>query len=110
VEAPFLLRFKSQPYHDMRLFVVGGVRYAYDVANNSKSRQADRLIKVSPHEFSFEAGAGIQLFFPYFIFSPEIRFSYGLGNLLIYNDKLEESSVLDKLLSQGITITINLEG
>ena len=31
VNAPFLLRFKSDPYKDKRAFVVAGVKYSYDV-------------------------------------------------------------------------------
>jgi hypothetical protein len=32
VEMPFHVRYKSATYHDFRLFVIGGVKYTYDVA------------------------------------------------------------------------------
>ncbi len=109
-EMPFLVRYKSRPYKDMRLFVLGGIKYSYDMANNSKARQAETLIKISPHDFALELGAGVQFFFPYFIFSPEIKFSHGLGNILIYNNDLEESTILDKILSRTFTFSLNFEG
>ena len=110
VEAPFLLRFKSTPYRDMRVFVVSGVKYSYDVANNSRTRQANSLIKISPHEYTFEVGAGVQFFFPYFIFSPELKFTQGISNILIYNDQLEKSTILDRLLSRTFSFTLHFEG
>ena len=110
VEAPFLLRYKSEPYRDMRVFVIAGVKYSYDVANNSRTRQAASLIKISPHEYTFELGAGVQFFFPYFILSPEIKYTQGISNILIYNDKLEKSTVLDRLLSRTFSFTLHFEG
>ncbi len=110
VEAPFHFRYKSQPYKDMRVFVVGGFKYAFDVSSNSRARQAENLVKVASSDFSVEFGAGIQFFLPYFILSPEIKFSYGLSDILIYDANLVNSSVLEKLLSRGITINIHFEG
>jgi hypothetical protein len=68
------------------------------------------LVKVSPTDFALEIGGGIQFFFPYFIFSPEIKFSHGLGNTLIYNENLEESQIIDKILSRTFTISLHFEG
>jgi len=112
LEVPLLLRFKSAPYKDKRLFVIGGLKYSYDVASNSRARQeiAQGLFKISPHDFQFEVGAGIQMFFPFFIFSPEIKFSQGIGNIHIYNDNKEESRVLDRVLSRALTISFHFEG
>lgn len=110
VEMPFQIRYKSAPFHDLRLFVIAGVKYAFDVASDSRTRQAETLVKISPSDFSFEYGAGIQFFFPYFIFSPEFKISHGIGNTLLFNDKLEESNVLEKILSRTFTISFHFEG
>lgn len=112
VEMPFHLRYKSAPYHDKRLFVIAGVKYSYDVATNSKTIQSKRgeIIRVSPTDFAFEVGAGVQIYFPYFIFSPELKFSRGLTNQLIYNGALTKSTVLDQVISQGFTISLHFEG
>lgn len=110
LEMPFHFRFKSEPYRDKRVFVIAGLKYGFDVASDSRVKQSQQLVKISPHDFSLEYGAGIQFFFPYFIFSPEIKFSHGLGNSLIFNSNLEESTVLEKVLSRGITISFHFEG
>jgi Outer membrane protein beta-barrel domain len=110
VELPFHLRYKSAPYHDKRLFVMGGVKYSYDIQSKSRARTIANNLKISPTDFQFEVGAGIQMFFPYFIFSPEIKFSHGLGNVLIYQNGLPESRVIEKLMSQTFTISLHFEG
>ena len=110
VEMPFHVRYKSEPYNDMRLFVITGVKYSFDVASDSRANQAEDLVKIAPTDFSFEIGAGAQFFFPYFIFSPEIKFSHGLGNILLYDDRLDEANVLDQILSRTLTISLHFEG
>ncbi len=110
VEMPFQVRYKSAPYHDFRLFVIGGVKYSYDVASDSRSRQAVGLVKISPTDFQFEYGFGIQFFFPYFIFSPEIKVSQGINNVLIYNDRVYQSTILEKVMSRTFTLSFHFEG
>ncbi len=109
-EMPFYVRYKSKPYKDKRVFLIGGLKYSYDVASNSNARKAETLIRLSPHDFQWEAGIGMQFFYPYFIFSPEIKFSRGLGNTLIYNGRLNESKVLESVVTEVFTITLNFEG
>ena len=112
VQAPFQVRFKSDPFHDMRVFVLAGVKYTYDVASNARIRQeqAVRAVLLSPHDFSVEMGAGFQFFFPFFIFSPELKYSQGIGNILIYNSNLEQTNVIEKVLSRTFTISLHFEG
>ncbi len=107
-ELPFHIRYKSEPYKDKRMFVVAGLKYSYDVQSNSKSRKS--LIKIAPHDFQYEVGVGMQMFYPYFIFSPEIKFSRGLGNILLYDRAQNEARVLENVVSQIFTISFNFEG
>ena len=110
VELPFHIRYKSAPYNDMRLFVIAGVKYSFDVASDSRTRQANEIVKISPTDFAFEYGAGIQFFFPYFIFSPEFKISHGLNNVLIFNERLNQSTVIEKILSRAFTFSLHFEG
>ena len=110
VELPFHLRYKSEPYQDIRLFVIGGAKYAFDVASNSRSRNTNSIVQVAPSDFALEMGVGMQIFFPYFIFSPEIKISQGLSNTLIYNSELSFSNVLEKVQSRTFTLSFHFEG
>lgn len=109
-EFPVQVRYKSEPWKDIRMFVLGGVKYSYDVASDSRTKDAADIVKFSPSDFQLELGAGMQFYFPYFIFSPEIKFSHGLGNVLIFDDRLQQSTVLDKVLSRAFTFSLHFEG
>lgn len=109
-DVPFQIRYKSAPYRDKRAFVTAGIKYAYDVQSNSKTRQANTQIKITPHDFQMEVGAGFQIFLPYIIVSPEFKFSQGINNILIYNDNLNEARILEKVLSRVFTFSVHLEG
>ena len=110
VELPFHVRYKSAPYYDKRLFIMGGIKYSYDIQSKSRSRQVLTTLKIAPSDFQVEMGAGIQMFFPYFIFSPEIKFSHGIGNILIFQNGQRESSVIEKLMSRTFTVSLHFEG
>lgn len=110
LEAPFMVRYKSEPYSDMRIFLLAGVKYTYDISNYSRVREDENLIQLSPHDYLLEAGIGVQFFFPYFILSPEIKFSQGLDNILIYKRNLGRSQIFEQILTQTITFTLNFEG
>ena len=110
VELPFHVRYKSAPFKDKRVFVITGIKYSFDVASDSRTRQRNELVRVAPTDFTFEIGAGIQFFFPYFIFSPEFKVSQGLGNTLIFNENLEQSSVIEKIISRTFTVSLHFEG
>ena len=65
---------------------------------------------LSPHDFAVEVGGGFQVFFPFFIFSPEIKYSQGIGNMLIYNSNLDRTNTIEKVLSRAFTISLHFEG
>jgi len=110
VELPFHVRYKSAPYKDKRVFIITGVKYSFDVASDSRTRQKDELVRIAPTDFAFEIGAGVQFFFPYFIFSPEFKVSQGLGNVLIFNENLDQSTVIEKIISRTFTVSLHFEG
>ena len=110
IEMPFYFRYKSAPYRDKRLFLIAGAKYSYDVASDSRAREAEELVRISPHDFAVEYGAGIQIFFPFFILSPEFKISHGIGNTLLFNPTLPESRVLEKVTSRTFTLSFHIEG
>ncbi|BDS11965.1 type IX secretion/gliding motility protein PorT/SprT [Aureispira anguillae] len=110
LEFPVHFRYKSKPYKDFRVFVVGGLKYSVDLASNSRSRKAEDLLKLQQHDLAIEFGVGFQVFFPYFILSPEIKFSYGVMDIHARDEVLTFSSTIDKLFSRGFAISLHFEG
>jgi len=110
LDFPVLIRYKSKPIKDFRIYVIAGMRYDFDLASNQKSRRSIDIIKVNRHDVAVEAGIGFMYYFPYFIMSPEFKFTHGVLNIHQPTDGLIYSRVIDKLFSRAFTITLNLEG
>ena len=66
-------------------------------------------MKLKKSDFCYEAGFGIDIFFPYFKFSIEAKASWGLRDLLV-KDKDIFSNSIDKLSSKLFLISFNFEG
>lgn len=107
-ELPFHIRYKSQPYKDMRVYVFGGFKYSFDIS--SKSRTIDSHLNITASDYALEGGIGMQFFFPYFILSPEIKLTRGISNILINNERGSNSGLLQKALSQMLTFSFHFEG
>lgn len=110
LEFPIHFRYKSKPYKDFRVFVVAGAKYSIDLASNSRARQTEDLVRINQSDLAIEFGVGFQVFFPYFILSPEVKFSYGLSNIHARKSQLVYSSVIDELFSRGFAISLHFEG
>lgn len=110
LDFPVLLRYKSKPIKDFRIYVIAGIRYDFDLASNQKSRRALDIVKLRRHDVAVEAGIGFMYYFPYFILSPEFKFTHGVLNIHEPTEGLIYSRVIDKLFSRAFTITLNLEG
>lgn len=110
LDFPLLLRFKSEPIKDFRVYGIAGIRYAFDLASNVKSRKAEDIIKLNRHDAAAEYGIGFMIYFPYFILSPEIRVSHGFLNVHAPTDGLIYSRTIERMYSRTFTLTLNLEG
>jgi hypothetical protein len=109
LDFPLQLRFKSDPIKNCRVYVIAGMRYDYDLASNSSTREHD-LLKVSKNDADVEYGIGLMIYFPYFIMSPEFKISQGILNVNSPTQNYIYSTVIQKLYSRTYTFTLNLEG
>ena len=110
LEFPFDVKFKSEAYKEMKVYVIGGVKYSYDLGSNADARNADELVKIKANDVSVDYGLGLEFYFPYFIFSPEIKISNGIFNLHKVDPNLQESVIMDKLFSRTLLFSLHIEG
>lgn len=107
---PLQLKFSSDRINNFRVYMLGGLKYEYDLASNSTARRAEDLIKLNKGAFGFETGIGFHFYFPSFIFSPEIKLSNSFGNIHSRDANLIYSNVVERMQARMIVISINLEG
>lgn len=102
-EFPLLLKYKSMRRGNVRMYVVGGAKTGFEVSGKKELENISDGLEVKNINTSLEAGIGLDLYFPLFKFSPEIRFSRGITNILDNTD-----NVYGKPLRNVNTNTITL--
>lgn len=107
---PLQVRLKSDRINNFRVYTLAGMKYDFDLASNSGARNTESIVKVKKSDYGIEGGIGFQFFFPYFILSPEIKFSYGLSNVHSRDEGLRYSNVIDKMNSRMIMFSLHFEG
>ena len=107
---PLQVRLKSDRIDNFRVYSLLGVKYDYDLASNAGARTGDDFVKVKKGDFGVEAGVGFQFFFKYFIFSPELKVSQGLSNVLIRDESIKYSAVMNSMRSRMVMFSLQFEG
>lgn len=107
---PLQVKFKSDRVGNFRAYLIAGIKYDYDLASNAEVRHAEDLVKLTRDDWGYEAGFGFEFYLPYFIFSPEIKFSYGARDVQVYEPENIYSNRIGRLISRMIVISIHLEG
>lgn len=82
---PLLVKFSTNRYYNIRPYVIGGVSYDYNFSSNEDNPDdnANGEFRMKKNNFTYEIGAGIDIYLPYFIFSPSIRGVFAINNELV---------------------------
>jgi hypothetical protein len=107
---PLQVKFRSDRIGNFRVYMLGGVKWEYDLASKAAARNAEDLVKLKSSDFGIEAGIGFNFYMPYFILSPEIKISNGITNSHARDPSLKFSNVIDKLNSRMIVFSLIFEG
>jgi hypothetical protein len=107
---PIQVKFQSDRIGNFRVYMMGGVKFEYDLASKAAARNAEDLIKLRSGDFGIEAGIGFNFYMPFFILSPEIKISNGISNSHSRDDNLKFSNVIDRLNSRMIVFSLIFEG
>lgn len=103
VEIPILIKYKSERHKNFRVYFVGGVAPGFEVSGKKRKEQSDNRLLTSEFNVSVEMGFGIDMYYPLFKFSPELRFSKGLVNLL-REDEYGYSHGIESLKMNVVTL------
>ena len=97
LDFPLLVKYKSKRMNNQRPYLIGGVAYRIDI---SKTGQED-LVRLKPFSSSVEVGVGWDSYLQFFRLSTELKFSFGLSNVLDEGPKLgSQKQVYTNALSQ----------
>ena len=103
VELPLLLKYKSERRGNIRMYMIGGAKPALEASGKKDVENRSSTLGVTNMNLSLEAGFGFDLYYPLFKFSPELRFSRGLVNIL-ENTTNKYGQPLERVNTNTITL------
>ncbi|MEO8174408.1 MAG: outer membrane beta-barrel protein [Sediminibacterium sp.] len=109
VSFPIQVKLNSDRIGNFRTYVLGGLKYDYDLSSTSTARNVEDIIKLKASDLGFELGVGFNFYLPFVTISPELKISNGFSNLHQLDPALKYSNVLDRILSRMIVFSIHFE-
>lgn len=111
--APIDVKFAAMRYRNSRPYVTAGVMPAFDVAK----KRSDDILQLKSTDCYLTVGFGCDFYLPYFKFIPEIKFCFGLSDILVHDrpdltdnpDKFKYTQSLKKATSNMIVLTFYFE-
>ncbi len=106
-ELPILFKYRSQLRGTRGLYLIGGIKPSFLLT----SRKNDaKNITVKTQDFSIEYGFGFEIFYPYFKFAPELRFSHGFNNMLNDAEQNDFNTPLKSLTTHSAILILHFGG
>lgn len=114
VDFPLALKYRSARVNNFASYVLAGFKYSIDLASeefadNKLNDEGEFIVKLKRYNYNLEVGVGFDFFLEYFKFSPELRFSYGLNNVIV-KDNTDYSNPINDLRSRLFILSVNFEG
>jgi hypothetical protein len=94
IDFPVYIKYKSARYNNFRTYVIGGLKYSMDIASQDNIEdEGKEIVKLKKNDLMGEIGFGIDFYLEYFKFSPQIKLSYGILNLLSKDETVYTRSI-----------------
>jgi hypothetical protein len=107
VELPILVKFKSQRRQNTRAYILGGMKPSWEVGSRRDEQGIDEL-RSNSFDMSIDLGGGFDFYYPYFKFSPEVRFSLGLSDMKFPDGNPFTRSV-NRMSTYTVSFLLNFE-
>lgn len=112
IVAPVDLKFAAQRFRNVRPYLVGGVMPAFDV-----SKKRSDYLKLKTFDCYLTVGFGCDFYLPFFKLNPEIKFCFGLADVIQHDrpdlvddpDRMKITQSLKKATSQMVVLTFYFE-
>lgn len=107
VQAPIELRFKTDRIHNHRWYVLTGLTYSHDLSSK-EDLEDDLIFKLNSTDLSYDFGIGMDFYFEYFKFSPQIKAFWGLRDLTVQDGTLAVSA-LEGTYTRGMLFSLTFQ-
>lgn len=95
LDFPLLLKYKARRMNNQKPYLIAGAAYRIDISKTG----VEDLVRTKPFSSYLEAGVGWDNYLQFFRLSTELKFSFGLNNVLDVGPKSTQLQVYTDALS-----------
>lgn len=106
---PVQVKFSSDRIYNFRAYMLGGIRAEYDLAANAGKKKNDESLTLKKFSYCLEGGIGFHIYFPVFVLTPELKFTYGLNNVLDRSRNTKYSNTISSIQNRSLTLSLTVE-
>ncbi len=107
LESGHYIKFRGDRINNSRIYIFSGPNFGIDMASE-KDVKNQNIFKLNRLNVSLEIGFGYDFYFEYFKFAPQIKYSYGLRNLIV-NDNTIYTNLINGFYSRGFQFSLTFE-
>ena len=112
IVVPIDLKMSAKRYHNMRPYFTGGVMYTHDL-----SKDRSEQYKLKDADVMLTVGMGCDFYMPFFKLCPEVKFCFGLKNIIDRNrpdleenpDEFRFTQSVNKIKNDMVVVTFYFE-
>ncbi len=97
IVVPVDLKMSAKRYHNMRPYFTVGAMYTGDLA-----KERSEQYKLKNSDVMLTVGMGCDFYMPFFKLCPEVKFCFGLNNLLVRNRPDLEDDVYTRRFTESV--------
>ncbi|MEI7422408.1 MAG: porin family protein [Prolixibacteraceae bacterium] len=114
IDFPVGFRYKGSRFGNVRPYIYGGGAFKWDLENK---RVSESVVHLKRSGYYAEVAFGLDSYFPFFRFTSEFKFSYGLNNIIRHDADYVNSTdplpyfgyIFEKLNSNVFTLLVYFE-
>jgi len=109
LQFPIVVKYRAMRESNYRPYIFAGINPAIDLAARKKPKEDEMpKIRLKQLDVYAEIGIGLDNYLHWFKYSTEIKFSYGLMNVVKYDDS-EYTDAFSRLGSKMVTLVLCFE-
>lgn len=113
IDIPVYLKYRAVWYGHSRPYVLLGGGMTYSLSHDGVDGDGNTQVSLKPVDFYIAAGVGCDFYFKYFRLAPELKFTFGLNNLLNSTPPSGANPLytneLSKMTSRAVVLSFNFE-
>ncbi|MCS5491417.1 porin family protein [Algoriphagus limi] len=108
IELPLLFKYRSQRFNNTRMYFIGGASYQFRTKSQDEANLEDLV--TTGQDYAIELGMGFEIYFRFFKFAPEIRFSHGLNNIYQAENTIPDiRDAISSIKRKSVTLYLNFQ-